>query len=434
MLAKIVLAVGGECVNLLAAAMKRKQSASPSWLAIALIALAFAVIVAVVKKFTTPRESAAASSPVATAKVSSHGKHHSAKRRQAVKPVAHVEEVASPELSEIEPEQAETPAAEEPNPLEAWRVRSNAVWSLCEAATAGQLQTLQERINEGENVNARDEMGNTPLHLAAAAGQVHIVQALLKAGADPIATNKDGKRPAELAVDEASRAACEAGEQPRRREIALFDALRNGRVDELRSALEDGVNPNALSEDGQHSLLTSAAMEGRVEAARALLAAGADPRYVEPSSRSALNHAAGGGSVELVRLLIEAGADPMAHTNHGAYPIHDAIWSGRTAAAIALIPYYKEINYSPDGKGNGYPISMAIGRGNRDVVRAFLEAGLNPNDARFSKEPLLVQAVKKNDAAMVSMLLKAGADKTAKDAQGKCAADYATGDLAKLLN
>lgn len=403
--------------------MKRNSSASPNWLVIALVGLAFAMVVGTVKRVSLPKEDNAQRAVVAPEVVA---------KRKAAPPRAEAAvkgELPPPILSAV--------AAAEPvvveDPLEEWRVRSNGVWSVCEAATAGNMEVLLERVREGENVNARDEMGNTPLHLAAVNGHVQVVYALLKVGADPLAVNKEGKRPAELAANEAVRAACEEGEKPRRREIALFEAVRAGRLDEVQLALKDGVNPNALSEDSQHSLLTTAAAEGQVEVARALLAAGADPRYREPSSRYALNLAAGRGSVEIIEMLLAAGADPMAHTNHGAYPIHDAIWSGRTAAAIALIPCYKGINFSPDGRGNGYPVAMAISRGNREVLRAFLKAGLKPNDDIFSKEPLLVMAAKRNDAEMVRMLLDAGADKNAKDAQGKCAADYAGGDVAALL-
>lgn len=385
--------------------MKRKSSASPSWLAVVLMGGAFTTVVGVSKKYAAPDGA------------------------QSTQPVALLVAGAQAQTAEAVCVAQDTPQ----EPLESWRQRSNAVWSVHEAAAAGDVETLQARLSEGEPANAADEMGNTPLHLAAAAGQAPAVSALLAAGADPLALNQEGLRPAELAAGAAVRAACEAGELPRRRELALFDAVRAGRVDEASRELAAGVNPNALSADHEHSLLTTAALAGQVEVARALLAAGANPCYRERSSRYALNHAAAQGSVELITLLLAAGADPMAHTNHGAYPIHDAIWSGRTAAAVALIPCYKEIGYSPDGKGNGYPVSMAISRGNREVLQAFLRAGLDPNDPRFAREPLLTQAAKRNDAEMLRMLLAAGADKNAADSQGKRAADYATGPAAELL-
>lgn len=456
--------------------MKRKQTANSWWGLIAIVAVGYVgTIVAMKCGASTGEESTAAAVAAHSPKRKSApkaapAKHkHVAQRRsvdaggepplagrEIAMSAASAPPAAPAELSEpseqpaaepmpapqkaalpLAPPPQDTPQAEAVMPfgesVEAWRVRNEAVWSLNEAAVAGDLAVCLARIGEGEPVSAADEQGNTPLHLAAAAGHDKVALALLENGADPMAENKEGKRPAEVASTEAARAACEEGEKPRRKELALFTAVREGRVGELQLALKAGVNPNALSGDNAHSLLTAAVIAGQVEAARVLLKAGAEVNYVEPSSRTALNHAAGGGNVEMVQMLLNAGADPMMHTNHGAYPIHDAIWSGRTAAAVLLVPYYKSVGYNPDGRGNGYPATMAIGRGNVEVLKALLAAGLNPNDPVFAKEPLLVMAAKGNRLEMARVLLKAGADKRAKDATGKKAADYAKGDLLKLL-
>ena len=123
----------------------------------------------------------------------------------------------------------------------------------------------------------------------------------------------------------------------------------------------------------------------------------------------------------------------MARSANGSLAIHEAIWHGRTEAALALIPAYKPQDYNPDGLRHGYPICMAIGRGNARVVQGFLEAGLDPNSAAFSQEPLLIQAVRAGRQEIVRLLLQAGADKTAKDTHGKTAADYANAQIAPLL-
>lgn len=470
--------------------MKRKKTTNPHWLIIAIACLSYVAIVGVLKQHSAPAEASADKTPkVSTTQKATHSSHKrktaSASKRTTPKATIAQEQTAiaqeqpaSPAIEVIgspqqepepsaastdiayepekpiaaEPEkaiayepspisdqpelaapQAEETAEEEADDLEQWRVRTNAVWSVCEAAQCGDIQTLQQRIQEGETINTKDEQGNSPLHLAAAGGHSNMVIALLENGADPLATNKAGKRPAEIASNDAARQACEAGEAPRRKEIALFTAVNQGRVDEVRQALGEGVNPNALSEDNQHSLLSAAVLAGQTQVAQALLEAGANVLYIEPNSRNVLNYAAAGGKVEMVQLLLSFGADPMLHTNHGAYPIHDAIWSGKTSTAIALIPCYKAVRFSPDGKGNGYPICMAISRGNMEVVKAFLEAGLDPNDRLFADNPLLIQAVKSNRTAIAQLLLEAGADKNAKDKSGKRAIDYAQNELAKLL-
>ena len=52
----------------------------------------------------------------------------------------------------------------------------------------------------GADVNARDDAGATPLHLAAGAGHLALAEALLEAGADVNATDLQGRTPTGLAV------------------------------------------------------------------------------------------------------------------------------------------------------------------------------------------------------------------------------------------
>jgi hypothetical protein len=63
---------------------------------------------------------------------------------------------------------------------------------LLEACRKDQEQVAKLLIQGGANVNARDEMGNTPLMLAVGMGKVRLVRVLLEEGADVNATNKKG--------------------------------------------------------------------------------------------------------------------------------------------------------------------------------------------------------------------------------------------------
>lgn len=78
--------------------------------------------------------------------------------------------------------------------------RSNGVYSLHEAAQAGDTKVLQARLSEGADVNARNEQGCTPLHLAAKAGHAELVKLLLEAGADKTLQDNSGKTAADYAT------------------------------------------------------------------------------------------------------------------------------------------------------------------------------------------------------------------------------------------
>lgn len=310
--------------------------------------------------------------------------------------------------------------------------RSNAVFSLHECAQAGALDGLQARLKAGDDANAADELGNTPLLLAAAAQHAEAVRLLLAHGADPMARDKAGHTAADLAQNEAVRAVCREGEAARARELELAAAVGAGDAAAVANLLEQGGNPNALTQDHDSTLLMLAVQNGNIELTQRLIAAGADTCAARAGGNkwTALHEAAVARSSarELITLLLQNGANPLAQGNNGSTPLHEAVWYGRTEPVRALLPAYKGVNFCPDGRWLPSPVNMAITRGQGDIVRLFCENGYDPNGpGKRDEEPALITAVKSGQGAMVKMLLEAGADKTRKDREGKTAADYAAG-------
>lgn len=325
-------------------------------------------------------------------------------------------------------------AGEDDDALLKWLRRSNAVYSPLEAAEYGSAEQMEDAVMEEPlQVNAVDELGRTALHIAASDGKAELVKILLEAGADAAACNAAGKRPLEVAQgDEVKQLLVAAGEV-REKELQLCRDINAGNVAAVKAALAAGVNADALSADKQGTMLCVAVLAKNAEIVKELLTAGADANYVNGSQKSVLHVAAVSADGEVIRALLAAGADPMHPGNNGATPLHDAVWARNTAAVEALIPAYADCNYSPDGKRNGYPIAMAIAGGRADYVQMFINAGMALNAACFAKEPLLHLAAKHDRAFMVKMLLDAGADRNAVDAQGKKAVDYAKGEAYELL-
>ena len=192
-------------------------------------------------------------------------------------------------------------------------------------------------------------------------------------------------------------------------------------------------NVNEPVSDRGDTLLVEAIRQQNPRVVETLLNAGANPNARCANGKVILHLAAGFNNPEAIKLLIRHGADVMARSGNGALPIHDAVWAKSLDALQALLPHYARHNFNPEGGINGFPVAMAIGRNNEDILKLFINAGMNVNDSRFAKDPLLIQAVKKNNEQMVRMLLVAGARKEAVDASGKKAADYASGSIALLL-
>jgi ankyrin repeat protein len=69
------------------------------------------------------------------------------------------------------------------------------------AVSHGDTQIVRMLLDRGENINARQLGGYTPLHGAAGAGRIELIDLLLAHGADPEARSDEGKTPAELAED-----------------------------------------------------------------------------------------------------------------------------------------------------------------------------------------------------------------------------------------
>ncbi len=241
----------------------------------------------------------------------------------------------------------------------------------------------------------------------------------------------DGKRItiAELSKDKEVRAAW----KERIRQANLLRAVESGNAASLKKLLKNVKDVNAPATPNGDSLLGAAIKAQKASAVKTLLAAGADVNAKCPDGKSMLHVAAGLADTSIVRLLIQAGADLQAISGNGAYPIHEAVWSNQPAVLRLLLPYYKDVNYSPFGGGNGFPVSMALHRKGTALLEEFLNVGINVNDSRFAADPLLTQAVKAGDAQKVRLLLDAGADRNATDAQGKKAIDYAADNIRPIL-
>ncbi len=296
---------------------------------------------------------------------------------------------------------------------------SNGVYSLFEAADFGDAVVTKARLHEGENPNGRDEMGNRPLHYAAASQSPEVVQLLLDAGADAMAKDGRGRLPLELTRNASVRQLLAFTHPQRRREMDADDMVRRGQIKSVRQAIEkEGVDPNAASVGGMGTLLHTAAEVGNVEMLRLLLELGASrDAHTQDTRSGALHTAARHGQARAIALLLKKGCNPMQMDSRGDSPLHTALRYGQLESVKALLPSYKKQNFNPEG-GEQFPIYLAIDCKGDDFVRAFLKAGLDPNDKRFLRDPLPVYATLHKRLAAAKLLLAAGARQLTRDIVG----------------
>jgi ankyrin repeat protein len=160
-------------------------------------------------------------------------------------------------------------------------------------------------------------------------------------------------------------------------ELDLFEASAVGRVDRVRTNIDDDPESvHRLSPDG-YSALHLAAVFGKPEIARLLLDAGAavDRYTTNDLANQPLHAAAAGRHIEICRLLLAAGADVDA-TQHGGYtPLHEAAQHGDAEMVELFLSAGADPTIAvPEG---GTPADLAEVAGHLDVANRLREVSAN---------------------------------------------------------
>jgi ankyrin repeat protein len=164
---------------------------------------------------------------------------------------------------------------------------------------------------------------------------------------------------------------------------------------------------NATQPDGMTALLW-AAYHDATEQARALVAAGADPRVANRYGVTALSLACQNGNPALVEQLLAAGADPHRALPGGETPLFSAARTGRPGPIRALLAAGAQVN---DALPNGQTSLMwAASEGHTEAVQLLLAAGAHLNATTPSGYNALLFAVRAGRADTMHALLRAGAD------------------------
>src|SRR5262249_9664342 len=214
-------------------------------------------------------------------------------------------------------------------------------------------------------VNAPEADGTTPLHWAVRSDDVETARLLTAAGANANAANRYGVTPLSLAARNASgamvRLLLDAGANPnttiRDGETVLMAASRSGSPEAVKLLLDRGADVNAREQTFGENALMWAAAEDHAEAVRLLLARGADvnsrtsnlawskDRFglegvltILPHGRwTPLMYAARQGSLEAARALVDAGAEKNALDPDRLSPAMIATMNGHYDVAAMLV-------------------------------------------------------------------------------------------------
>ena len=221
------------------------------------------------------------------------------------------------------------------------------------AAHQGLVRVADALIAAGSEVEAVGSNGLTACHAAAQFGHVDVLRRLVLAGADVNRVANDGgrigERPLTLAAFYGQAAAIDflvsAGAIVDLHRVDGFAALhlasQQGKLEAVRSLIRAGADVNlALANEFGDSPIISAAMCGHAAVIKALAEAGADVNFVRAMNRStALVMASEDGHEAAVRVLLSLGADPSLVCTDGGTAFDHALHFNHPVVVLLLLGF-----------------------------------------------------------------------------------------------
>ena len=188
---------------------------------------------------------------------------------------------------------------------------------LVDAAYAGNLSGVRSALAAGANINHGDtDMADrrTALMWAAIGGYLEIARYLVEQGADVNRRDLDGWTALRWAEANDQTAVIEyltgieRGNERNDPLTALYNAARDGDLDGVKSALENGANINYRDNSTDNTPLLIATIREHYTIAEYLIDNGANVNARNKEGRSALNYVYDKGDMDIHDLLIAHGA------------------------------------------------------------------------------------------------------------------------------
>ncbi len=313
------------------------------------------------------------------------------------------------------------------------------------AASEGYLELLDLTLQHGADVRSLDSYRGTALIRAAERGHAAVVGRLLRAGVTVDHVNRLGWTALHEAVllgDGSARyvdtvrlliAAGANRDLPAERDGTTPVQAARGQVAEVLSA-------KPPTRDQAPAALLAAAGAGDANRVAAALAAGAPLESRDGNRRTALLLASLNDHVDAARLLVALGADPDAQDDR-----QDSAWlvtgvTGSVAMLETLLPANPDLALR--NRFGGISVIPASERGHVDYVRRVVQTPINVNHVNNLGWTALLEAVILGKGTepwqqIVTILLTAGANPSLPDADGVTPLQHATNrgydEIAHLL-
>lgn len=289
-----------------------------------------------------------------------------------------------------------------------WRIVTNPIGRIHGAVMDGDFEAVKKYIENGVDVDYRQNNSVTPLCLAASEGHKEIAVFLLERGAD-IDRGLDNEDGMNALLEAAIHHHSELVENflARDAKTGVHFAALQGDINAVRNYIEQGIPVNAKRNRGM-TPLHCAALGGHRQIAELLIDNGADVNFDTPASETPLHQAVRHNWIEVVELLIDRGAD-MNRIGKAGTPLHVAVYENNRQIVGLLIAKGADVNKQNGGWDSA--LHMAAIKGFVEIAELLLSSGAEVNArTKLQRYTPLHYAARKGQLKVAELLITYGAD------------------------
>ncbi|KAK4081239.1 uncharacterized protein Triagg1_2771 [Trichoderma aggressivum f. europaeum] len=263
---------------------------------------------------------------------------------------------------------------------------------LIEAAINGQRDIAIMLLENGANVNIRDQYGEAPLHWAVRKRHMEIITLLLDKGANIDILDREKGPPLWIAIELGDAemvkflftlgANIHASPGPRGW-TALHKAVSCRAGSMVKLLIELGADNDIKESTTDVPLLWLAAEQGSKSMVKLLIKLGANIDAKDTFQLTPLSRAVKMADGTAVKLLVELGADIEAKSgSYGQTPLSMAAYDNKEGMVKLLIKLRADIESKDEYHGMS-PLWWAVWRGHEGIVKLLVEMGA---DTKFKNE------------------------------------------------